>query len=51
MEKSYFDTIRFLQQAGWGRSDYTKERKEILDKVTRDEFLQDLQRIRNKVDK
>ncbi|MBE9220101.1 hypothetical protein [Dolichospermum flos-aquae] len=43
--------IRFLQQAGWGSGDYTAERKEILDKVTRDEFLKDLQRVRNRVKK
>jgi hypothetical protein len=42
------NAIRFLQQAGWGNGDYTEERKEILDRVTRDEFLEDLQRIRHK---
>lgn len=45
------DAIRFLQQAGWGSGDYTAERKEILDKVTRDEFFKDLQRVRNRVKK
>lgn len=43
--------IRFLEQAGWGSGDYTAERKEILDKVTRDEFFKDLQRLRNRVNK
>ncbi|MBR8839482.1 MAG: hypothetical protein DSM106950_37125 [Stigonema ocellatum SAG 48.90 = DSM 106950] len=42
------DAIRFLQQAGWGSGDYTQERKEFLDKVTREEFWEDLQRIRNR---
>ncbi|WP_409333521.1 hypothetical protein [Cuspidothrix issatschenkoi] len=40
------DAIRFLQQAGWGSGDYTKERKETLNKVTREEFWEDLRRIR-----
>ncbi len=40
------DAIRFLQQMGWGQGNYTQERGEILDSVTREEFLQDLQRIR-----
>lgn len=42
------DAIRFLQQAGWGSGDYTQERKETLDKVTREEFWDDLKRIRNR---
>ncbi|HYW22184.1 MAG TPA: hypothetical protein VE956_23300 [Nodularia sp. (in: cyanobacteria)] len=42
------DAIRFLQQAGWGSDDYTKERNETLAKVTREEFWEDLKRIRNK---
>jgi len=42
------DAIRFLQQAGWGSGDYTQERKETLDKVTREEFWEDLKRIRNR---
>jgi len=40
------DAIRFLQQMGWGRGDYTQQRGEILDSVKREELLQDLQRIR-----
>lgn len=40
------DAIRFLQQMGWGQGDYTQERSEILGSVTREEFWQDLQRIR-----
>ncbi len=42
------DAIRFLQQAGWGSGDYTQERKETLDKVARDEFWEDLKRIRDR---
>ncbi|NEU76478.1 hypothetical protein PI95_029180 [Hassallia byssoidea VB512170] len=42
------EAIRFLQQAGWGSGDYTQERKENLDKVTREEFWEDLKRIRNR---
>ena len=30
------DTIRFLQQMGWGFGDYTQERQELLDAVTRE---------------
>lgn len=41
------DTIRFLQQMGWGSGNYTQERRELLGSVTREEFLQDLQSIRN----
>ncbi len=42
------DAIRFLQLTGWGSGDYSQERKETLDKVTRGEFLSDLQRMRNR---
>ena len=42
------DTIRFLQQMGWGHGDYTKEREETLNTVTREELWQDLQRIRDR---
>ncbi len=42
------DAIRFLQQMGWGSGDYTQERQELLDAVTREEFFQDLQRIRDR---
>ena len=45
MDISQVDAIRFLQQAGWGSGDYTKERKETLNKVTREEFWEDLRRI------
>jgi hypothetical protein len=40
------DAIRFLQQAGFGRGNYTQERQETLSQVTRVEFWQDLQAIR-----
>lgn len=42
------DAIRFLQQFGWGRGDYTKEREESLAQVSREEFWQDIQRIRGR---
>ncbi|ERT03760.1 hypothetical protein M595_6027 [Lyngbya aestuarii BL J] len=42
------DTIRFLQQVGWGSGDYTKEREDLLKGVTRDEFWQDIRRNRQK---
>jgi len=42
------NTIRFLQQMGWGHGDYTREREELLKDVTREEFLQDLERIRHR---
>lgn len=42
------DAIRFLQQMGWGHGDYTKERGDILDSVTREELWQDLQKIRDR---
>ncbi len=40
------DAIRFLQQMGWGRGDYTRERENNLQPVTREEFWQDIERIR-----
>jgi hypothetical protein len=42
------DTIRFLQQMGWGSGDYTQERQELLDAVTREEFFQDLRKVRER---
>ena len=41
------DGMRFLQEMGWGYGDYTKERGEMLNSVTRAELWQDLQRIRD----
>ena len=41
------DTIRFLQQMGWGSGNYTQERQTLLDSLTRQEFLQALQHLRN----
>ena len=41
------DTIRFLQQMGWGTGDYTQEREALIGSVSREEFWQDLQNIRN----
>ncbi len=40
------DAIRFLQLAGWGTGNYTAERHQRLDSVTRESFWQDIQRIR-----
>lgn len=40
------DAIRFLQQVGWGVGNYTTERHQLLNPVTREEFWQDIQRIR-----
>ncbi|CAC5340450.1 MULTISPECIES: hypothetical protein [Planktothrix] len=42
------NAIRFLQQVGWGNGDYTKQRENRLSEVTREEFWQDIQRIRNR---
>jgi hypothetical protein len=42
------DTIRFLQQMGWGSGDYTQERQELLDAVTREEFFQNLRKVRER---
>ena len=42
------NAIRFLQQVGWGNGDYTKQRENRLREVTREEFWQDIQRIRNR---
>jgi hypothetical protein len=40
------DAIRFLQQAGFGKGNYTEERQQTLSKVTRAEFWQDLHSLR-----
>lgn len=42
------DAIRFLQEMGWGSGDYTQDRRERLNSVIREEFWQDLQKIREK---
>lgn len=42
------DAVRFLQQVGWGSGDYTQERREVLDSMSREESWQDLQRIRGR---
>jgi hypothetical protein len=36
------------KQVELGNGDYTQERKDVLDSVSREEFWQDLQKIRNK---
>lgn len=38
-ELGQLDTIRFLQEMGWGSDDYTKECQESLKNLTRAEFL------------
>jgi hypothetical protein len=45
-ELGQLDTIRFLQEMGWGSGDYTKERQESLKNLTRAEFWQDIEEIR-----
>ncbi|EDZ96132.1 MULTISPECIES: hypothetical protein [Cyanophyceae] len=40
------DAIRFLQQIRL-EGDYTQERREVLGSVTREEFLEELRKIRN----
>ncbi len=42
------DAIRFLQQMGWGTGDYTREREMLIGSVSREEFWQDLQSIRDR---
>ena len=42
------DAILFLQQAGWGIGNYTAERHQWHSTVTRAEFWQDVQRIRER---
>ena len=42
------DAIRFLQQMGGGQGNYTRERSEVLDSVTREEFAQDLENMRRR---
>jgi len=37
-----------LQQSGWGIGNYTEERKQWLNSVNRQEFWQDIQRLRDK---
>jgi hypothetical protein len=50
-ELGQIDTIRFLQEMGWGSGDYTKERQKSLKNVTREEFWRDIEQIRNKSQK
>jgi hypothetical protein len=40
-------TIRFLQEFDWGHGDYTQERQQLLNIVTRDEFWEDIAKIRH----
>ncbi|MGB5592761.1 MAG: hypothetical protein WBM62_01840 [Crocosphaera sp.] len=47
-ELGQVDTIRFLQDSGWGFGDYTQKRQQSLKNVTRADFWQDIQEIRSK---
>jgi len=42
------NAIRFLQDVGGGSGNYTQEREEILNEVTREELWQDVRRLRSK---
>ncbi len=42
------DTIRFLQQMGWGSGDYTQEKQELLKETTREVFLQEVKQLRER---
>ncbi|WRH65217.1 MAG: hypothetical protein RSE13_14925 [Planktothrix sp. GU0601_MAG3] len=44
-------TLRFLQEFGWGRGDYTKERETSIKQVTRETFWQDVATLRAKKNK
>ena len=46
-ELGQVDTIRFLQDLGWGLGDYTQERQQSLKNVTRSDFWQDIKKIRS----
>lgn len=50
-ELGQVDTIRFLQEVGWGFGDYTKERQLTLKNVTRADFWRDIEAIRNEESK
>jgi hypothetical protein len=39
----YVDAVRFIHQFDNGNGDYTKERHQWLDKLSRDEILRDIQ--------
>ena len=45
-ELGQVDTIRFLQEMGWGNGDYTKERQDTLKNITRAEFWRDIEEMR-----
>jgi len=42
------NAIRFLQDIAGGSGDYTQQREETLNEVTREELWQDVQRLRSK---
>jgi hypothetical protein len=39
----YVDAVRFIHQFDNGNGDYTKERHQWLDKLSRDEIMRDIQ--------
>ncbi|AUC62500.1 hypothetical protein AA637_15695 (plasmid) [Cyanobacterium sp. HL-69] len=45
-ELGQVDTIRFLQEMGWGNGDYTKERQDTLKNITKAEFWHDIEQMR-----
>ncbi|AFZ54699.1 MULTISPECIES: hypothetical protein [Cyanobacterium] len=45
-ELGQVDTIRFLQEMGWGNGDYTKERQDTLKNTTRAEFWCEIEEMR-----
>ena len=45
-ELGQVDTIRFLQEMGWGNGDYTRERQDTLKNITRAEFWRDIEEMR-----
>lgn len=45
------DMARFLQQAGWGTGDYTQDRQQWLDSVSRESLYQDIRKIRSRKEK
>lgn len=45
-ELGQVNTIRFLQEMGWGNGDYTQERQDILKNITRAEFWHEIEEIR-----
>ncbi|MBL1208972.1 hypothetical protein [Geminocystis sp. GBBB08] len=45
-ELGQFETLKFLQEMGWGFGDYTKERQKSLQNITRQQFWEDVKQLR-----